>query len=150
MEKLLKIKTPILLLLFILIIAGTLSASKPVQAKKAEKDAELFLSQMDSLMEYTLPEGWEFKTESASAKRTGLLFVPRLLTGDMAIGKETVDYDEWYYGCIRISMSKSSLKAEEEKEDLYLNFGYSHDNYTFEKNYNYRWGASLLWNQKCK
>lgn len=133
MEKIQKISAPLLLLIFVLVIVAVISIGTLKQTREAEKDAKLILNHMDYMMEYTLPEGWEFKTESAIARRTGVPFFLKFFDGDICIGKENCDYDESSYGCIRISINKNGLPIEEEKEQLELVFGDSDERYSFER-----------------
>ena len=133
MGKLLKTKTWIIFLLAILVIIGIAVTNHFTPSKAAELDAKIILNEMDSLMEYQLPEGWEFKETSAFVK----IAKEKKFIGNIYIGKEnmgSVPLNNPIYECINVNIYNTNhLSVEENKEEAAINFGYSHDNYTFEK-----------------
>lgn len=121
-----------ILTIFILCIIGVISVDKianKAAIKVSEKDLRIVLEELDGLMEYSLPEGWEIKNGSATARYTG----NNQFIGDISIGKIGVDDGEWIQDCIHVCIDyDNTLTKGGIRENLELNFGDSHDYYTFE------------------
>ena len=119
----------VIVTIFVLSTIGIISIANKAGIKMAEKEAKRVLEELDALMEYSLPEGWEIKNSSASARYLG----NNGFIGEVSIGKIGIDDGEWIEDCIRMCISyDNTLTVGEIKENLELNFGDSHDYYTFE------------------
>lgn len=133
MEKVLKMKPFSVFVIAILIFIVIAVANHFTQSKVAEIDAKIILNEMDSLMEYQLPEGWEFKETSAFVK----IAKEKKFIGNIYIGKEnmgSVPLNNPIYECINVNIYNTNhLSVEENKEEAAINFGHSHDNYTFDE-----------------
>lgn len=127
-----KIGSPAILIILVLLIIGIISVdkiAKRAEIRVAEKDLRVFLEELDGLMEYSLPEGWEIKKGSAVARYNG----NNEFSGDVSIGIIGIDDGEWIEDCIRMCIYyNNTLTIGEIRNDLELNFGDSDDYYTFE------------------
>lgn len=120
-----KIALPAILIVFALLIICIISVGNKAEIKETKR----VLEELDGLMEYSLPEGWEIKIGSATAKYTTF----GQFIGNISIGEIGIDDGEWIEDCINISIDyDKSITVPEIRENLELNFGDSHDYYTFD------------------